>query len=209
MAQGYKTGLWIVTFQVNWYGLSELVACTSDRGCGWVNRWDPTYNPNANDQFLAGASVTADGYWISYYTLKTTGYYLNLITQAIYFPTGNPPIGATVNDTTAADPIFAYDWLDRHADRCPGVTQCYAAGDFQQISSISFMTALTPYVHKLRQSMNLNDLTQNFVTDPPTAMGLPNFTPNHVQIKRGDNLTAVARPVPKECYGPPPGHRHD
>ncbi len=46
-AQGYTNGLWTIAFQANNAGWNNLINCTSDRGCGWLNSWP-------SGQFLTG-----------------------------------------------------------------------------------------------------------------------------------------------------------
>jgi hypothetical protein len=204
MATGYKNGLWALVFDADYYGFSELIVCTSDRGCGWVNAVDSQTNPYANDQFLAGISVSSDGgYWIFYYTFQLPRTLPNLITQAIYIAPGANPIGATVNDY-----VLSSQWTSGQKSCVSGITTCYEAGDFQQIASIGQLTASTPWIHKLNPNdgLNGNDLIQNFISDPAASTTLKSFTPNFIPIKAGTNLIAVSRPVPPQCFGLPPGH---
>jgi hypothetical protein len=179
-AQGYPNGLSTVAFQINNGGYNNVYICTSDRGCGIVN-------PAADDQFLVGNSVSADrGYWIGYLTYSTlVSRGLPLITQAIYFPTGLPPIGATTN--TGIDPT---SWLP--VSRCSAT--CFGAGDFNTVASNPFASATTPFVE---QTARQNDLFQSFVQDPP-ASNVPNFTPKFEPYPVGSDLTNLGLAVPAQ-----------
>lgn len=179
-AQGYPNGLWTVAFQINNGGYNNIYICTSDRGCGIVNS-------APDDQFLVGTSVSADrGYWIGYLTYSTlVSRGLPLITQAIYFPAGLGPIGATTN--TGIDPT---SWLP--VPRCS--TTCYGAGDFNTIASNPFAAATTPFVE---QTARHNDLFQSFVQDPQ-ASNVPNFKPAFVPYPIGADLSSIGQLVPAQ-----------
>jgi hypothetical protein len=178
-AQGYTNGLWTVAFQVNNAGYNNVVICSSDRGCGIANSYP-------DDQFLVGASVSGDaGYWISYYTYQNPRN-PPLITQAIYFPAGQPGIGATTN--SGIDPTT---WTTTQP-RCSAT--CYAAGDFQTVSSNPYASADTPFIQA--GYGRPNDLFQSFVEDPQAIANVPNFKPNFVPIPRGASITNLGLPVP-------------
>ena len=136
-AAGYTDGRWIVGFQRNVTGWNNMDICTSDRGCG-------TVNSAADDQFLAGVSVSADGYWAAYHTYSTiNNRSLPVITQAIYFKTGASGVGATTNPN-----IGITSWViagipgQSPGGRC--TSECYAAGDFNTPSSNKFAMSHTP-----------------------------------------------------------------
>ena len=179
-AQGYTNGLWVTAFQVNNGGFNNVYICTADRGCGLVNA-------AADDQFLTGTSVSGDaGYWVGYYaysTLNTRD--LPLIKQAIYFPSGQPAIGATTN--TNIDPT---SWQVRF-NRC--TTSCYAAGDFNTVSSNPFAASHHPFI---QQSSRHDDLFQSFVQDPQATPNVPNFKPNFIPYPTGADLTTLATILP-------------
>lgn len=188
-AQGYPNGLWTVAFQINNGGYNNVYICTSDRGCGIVN-------PEADDQFLVGNSVSGDrGYWIGYLTYSTlVSRGLPLITQAIYFPPGLPAIGATTN--LGIDPT---SWLLLPApSRCS--TACYGAGDFNTVASNPFANATTPFVE---QTARQNDLFQSFVQDPPTS-NVSNFIPKFEAYPVGSDLTSLGQAVPAQSVALPP-----
>jgi len=136
-ASGYANGKWVVAIPINYNGWNNVYMCTSDRGCGVVNA-------AADDQFLAGVSVSGDGgYWVSYLTYDPSygirGAHPKLITQAIYFAPGSAAIGATTN--TGIDPTA---WVQQAAKRCTGdFAVCYAAGDFDTVASNPFALATT------------------------------------------------------------------
>jgi hypothetical protein len=186
-AAGYTDGRWVVGFQVNNGGWNNLEICTSDRGCGLVNA-------AADDEFLAGVSASADGYWATYTTYSTlNNRSLPLITQAIYFPTGQGPIGATTNSNI--DPTsWAVAGVPGQSPppRCAS-TECYAAGDFNTPSSNPFAGSNTTFV---QTSSRQNDLFQSFQEDPQGTPNVHNFKPNFVPHRSGTNLVSHALPIP-------------
>lgn len=189
-AKGYTNGLWTVVFPINNGGYNNIYICTSNRGCGIVDA-------ASNDQFLGGTSVSADqGYWIHYlsYTGGATRT-LPLITRAVYLPPSLPGIGATTN--TGIDPT---SWLI--TTRCLGL--CYAAGDYNTISSNPFAAASTPL---LRQSARQTDLFQSFIQDPPEESNLETFVPRTVIYAMGADLSSLGQPVPPQAGGIPPDRR--
>lgn len=172
-ATGYTNGLWAVAVQINNGGFNNVYFCTSNRGCGIANS-------AADDQFLNGVSVSGDqGYWISYLTFSTLQTrQLPLITQALYFASGKNGVGATTN--TGIQPT---SWLLR-SDRC--TMPCYAAGDFNTVSSNPYASATTPFVS---QDSRQTDLFQSFTEDPQAVPSVPNFVPNFVPYAMGSDLT--------------------
>lgn len=189
-AKGYTNGLWSVVFPINNGGYNNIYICTSSRGCGIVDA-------AANDQFLAGTSVSADqGYWVHYfaYTGGSTRT-LPLVTRAVYYPPSLPGIGAITN--TGIDPT---SWLI--TTRCPGF--CYAAGDYGTIASNAFAAASTPVV---KQSARQTDLFQNFIQDPPGDSDLETFVPQTIPFPIGADLTSLGKPVPPQSIGIPPDRR--
>ncbi len=179
-AAGYTNGLWAMAIQINFSQYNNVYMCTSDRGCGVVNG-------AADDQFLAGVSVSADGgYWISYLTYSTLNTrQLPLITQAIYFPAGAGAIGATTS--TGIDPT---SWFFR-PDRC--LSSCYAAGDFNTVASNPYAAATTPFI---KASSHQSDLFQIFTQDPQTQPNAQNFKPNFIPFPKGADLRGHAVPFP-------------
>jgi hypothetical protein len=127
-AAGSQDGLWAVAFPIRWGNYNNIYICTSNRGCGLVNA-------GADDEFLAGVSVSTEGgYWVSDYAYSTLyAPTLPLIRQAIYFPPGQNGIGATTS--TGIDPT---QWLFT-TDRC--TSTCYAAGDFHTIAATASMVS--------------------------------------------------------------------
>lgn len=187
-AQGYTNGLWTVAFQANNAGYNNVILCTSDRGCGWVNA-------AADDEFLVGTSVSGDsGYWVSYYAYQNPRN-PPLITQAIYFAAGQSGIGATTN--TGIDPTH---WTTSQY-RCP--VTCYEAGDFHTVASNPYASSTTPFIQQ--GSGKQNDLFQGFVQDPQTVANVPNFKPNYIPISRGTDVTGMAAPVSSGAFALPPG----
>ncbi len=167
-------------FQVNNGGFNNGYVCTSDRGCGLVSA-------AGTDEFLVGTSVSGDNaYWVSYYTYTSLPRNLPLITQAIYFPHKQNPIGATTNTG-----IVPTSWL-LTSSRCPN-ENCYAAGDFQTVASNPFAGASTPFI---KQSSHQADLFQSFTEDPGGTSNVPNFAPNFIQFPLGADLTGIGAPVP-------------
>ncbi|HEV3317528.1 MAG TPA: hypothetical protein VG488_11180, partial [Candidatus Angelobacter sp.] len=188
-AAGYTDGRWIVGFQIANGGWNNMEICTSDRGCGLVNA-------GADDQFLAGVSVSADGYWAAYHTYSTLGSRsLPLITQAIYFPTGSAAVGATTN--TNIDPTsWAVAGVSGQSPppRCGG--QCYASGDYNTPSSNPFAASHTTFV---QSSSRRDDLFQSFQQDPQGTPNVRNFKPNFVAHRLGVNLASrLPIPIPPE-----------
>ncbi len=188
-AQGYTNGLWAVAFQANNGGYNNVTLCNSNRGCGWVNS-------QADDQFLAGTSVSGDGgYWVAYLTYQSPRN-PPLIAQAIYFPSGKPGIGATT-----VSGINPTSWT-KTQPRCTG-GGCYEAGDFATVASNPYAASSTPFIQT--GSVRPNDLFQVFVEDPQTLDNVPNFTPNFIPIAEGADVTNLAVPVPSGSEGLPPG----
>ena len=193
-AAGYTDGRWIVGFQRNIVGWNNIEICTSDRGLG-------TLNMVADDQFLAGVSVSADGYWVGYHTYSTVNNRsLPVITQAVYFKTGATGIGATTNPN-----ILVTSWAiagvpnQYPTTRC--ISQCYAAGDFNTPSSNPFAASNTAYV---QNSSRQDDLFQTFQQDPQGVANAPNFVPNFIPHPLGADLSAEGLPVPPESEGVSP-----
>lgn len=188
-AKGFTNGLWTVAFPINNGGYNNVYICTSNRGCGIVDA-------AANDQFLAGTSVSADqGYWIHY--MAYTGgaaRTLPLVTRAIFFPPFLAGIGATTN--TGIDPT---SWLI--TTRC--FSLCFAAGDYNTISSNPFAAASTPF---LVRSARQNDLFQSFVQDPDQG-NVEQFVPRTIPYPIGADLTSIGLPVPPQSVGVPPERR--
>ncbi len=182
-ATGYTNGLWATAFQINNGGYNNIYLCTSDRGCGLVNA-------GADDQFLGGVSVSGDsGYWVSYYTYSTLyTRQLPLVTQSIYFPSGQAAIGATTN--TGIDPT---SWQLRY-NRCS--SPCYAAGDFQTISSNPYAASHNPFI---RQSARHDDLFQTFAQDPADQPNVPNFKPNFIPYPMGAALANIGAALPSKA----------
>ena len=200
-AAGYPDGRWIVGFQRNIGGWNNMDICTSDRGCG-------TVNAASDDQFLAGVSASADGYWVSYHTYYTPiTRSLPLMTQALYFKTGASGIGATTNmGCSAQNCIDPTSWaLSGTAGVLPTsrcrTSQCYALGDFDTPSSNQFAASHTPY---LVRSSRLNDLFQAFVQDPSGTANVPNFVPNFIYHPIGSDLSFEGLPVPPESWAVDP-----
>lgn len=198
-AAGYPDGRWIVGWQRNNSGWNNMEVCTPDRGCG-------TVNSQPDDQFLAGVSVSADGYWAAYHTYSTlNNRSLPVITQAIYFRTGYAGIGATTNSNVAVT-----SWAvagvpynsppPRCMDSSGGVVECYAAGDYNTPTSNAYGASNTTYV---QSSSRQNDLFQSFQQDPQALPNAPNFVPNFVAHPMGANLSAEALPVPPESGAQP------
>ena len=200
-AAGYPDGRWIVGFQRNIGGWNNMDICTSDRGCG-------TVNAASDDQFLAGVSASADGYWVSCHTYcKAITRSLPLMTQALYFKTGASGIGATTNmGCSAQNCIDPTSWaLSGTAGVLPTsrclTSQCYALGDFDTPSSNQFAASHTPY---LVRSSRLNDLFQAFVQDPSGTANVPNFVPNFIYHPIGSDLSFEGLPVPPESWAVDP-----
>lgn len=175
-AAGYTDGRWTTAFQINNAGFNNVYICTSDRGCGIAN-------PQKDDEFLIGVSTSVDRrYWIGYLAFSTLNTrQLPLITQAIFFPAGQAPVGATTN--TGIDPT---KWILRN-DRC-AVGSCYSAGDFNTVASNPFASATTPFV---KQDFRQTDLFQSFVQDPNAASNVPNFVPGFIPHPLGADLRAL------------------
>ena len=204
-ASGYTNGKWAVVIPINFaynnVAYANVYMCTSDRGCGVVNAF-------ADDQFLAGVSVSGDGgYWVSYltydpnYGIRSTN--PRLMTQTIYFAPGANAIGATTN--TGINPST---WIPQAGYRCKGnFFECYAAGDFNTVASNPFALATTPYV---AQSSHQTDLFQSFVQDPQVQANVPNFIPNFIPFPVGTDLRRFALPFlanDPASNGVPPGLR--
>jgi hypothetical protein len=187
-AAGYTDGRWIVGSQINNGGWNNLEICTSDRGCGLVNA-------GADDQFLAGVSVSGDGYWATYTTYSTLGSRsLPLITQAIYFPSGQAAIGATTNANI--DPTsWAVAGLPGQSPPPRCASQCYAGGDYNTPSSNPFAGSNSTFVQR---SSRQDDLFQSFQQDPQGTPNVANFKPNFVSHGLGINLAARSVPVPRD-----------
>jgi hypothetical protein len=176
-AQGYTNGLWTVAMQVNNAGFNNAYLCTSDRGCGLVNSY-------GTDQFLVGTSVSGDsGYWISYYTYMSAPRTLPLKTQAIYCPTGLSCIGTDANKSPGIQPTSWYFT----SSRCKVPSSCYAAGDFQTVTSNPVKSASAPFI---QQSTHQNDLFQNFVEDPQVQPGADAFLPNTIWFPLGTDISS-------------------
>jgi len=194
-ASGYTNGLWSVAFQAKQGQWNNVILCTSDRGCVFVNYAD-------DDEFLAGASVSGDsGYWVSYLaysTLETRQ--LPLISQTLYFPPGQSAIYVNYY---WVDPT---GWTKSQSLRCPGVSECLGAGDFATIASNPYAGATTPFV--TRSANNPNVLFQNFLQDPPAPPNFKNSPPNVVPIPYGANISSLGTPVPTEARGFDPATRH-
>ena len=196
-ASGYTNGLWSVAFQANNAGWNNVILCTSDRGCAFVNYAH-------DDEFLAGTSVSGDsGYWVSYLaysTLETRQ--LPLISQTLYFPPGQSAIYVNYY---WVDPT---GWTTSQSLRCPGVSPpCRGSGDFATIASNPYAGASTPFV--TRSANNPNVLFQNFLQDPPAPPNFKDSPPNVVPIPYGANISSLGTPVPPEAWGFDPARRHE
>jgi hypothetical protein len=187
-AAGYSDGRWIVGWQANINGWNNVQVYTSDRGAGSVNQ-------GADDQFLAGVSASADGYWVTYHSYPNIGSRslfgsdgsFGLITQAIYFPTNGSPVGATTN--TGVNPTT---WTVAGGQFTPArCTQtCYAEGDFNTPSSNGFAKSNMTFVGA--SGSRLTDLFNSFQQDPPGVANVPNFVPNFIRYQPGSDLSALA-----------------
>ena len=183
-AAGFTDGRWIVGWQENVNSWNNVEICTSDRGCGTVNQ-------AADDQFLAGVSVNADGYWVAYHAYPNLNdRALPLITQVIYFPTFGSAVGATTN--TGINPTA---WI---LDGVVGPSRCttgpcYGGGDFNTPSSNAFAGSNTTFVGA---SSRQTDLFNSFQEDPQSTANVPNFVPHFVAHAIGADLTPVSGPVP-------------
>jgi hypothetical protein len=195
-AAGYTDGRWIVGWQENVNGWNNVEICTSDRGCGAVNQ-------QADDEFLAGVSASSDGYWVAYHAYTSlNSRALPLITQAIYFPTGSSPVGATTNTN-----IWPTSWIvaGQGQPLPPRCTQnCYAAGDFNTPSSNPYASSHTTFVGA---SSLQTDLFDSFQLDPQATANVPNFVPNFVPHKPGTDLSSLGIPVPAASAALPPQAR--
>ena len=188
-AQGYSNGLWSVVFQINYSGYNNAYICTSNRGCGLVNA-------GADDEFLVGTSVSGDsGYWVNYYaysTLNTRS--LPLITQAVYFPAGSGPVGAT----TFSGVYPSSSWYFYEAGgRCPA--GCYAAGDYNNIASNPAMSSLTPIVTE--STSLLPALWNEFLTDPQGPPTAESFKPNFIPYPMSADLRSLGQPLAPSQLG--------
>jgi hypothetical protein len=185
-AQGYLNGLWTVVFQIDNGGFNNAYICTSSRGCGLVNA-------AADDEFLVGTSVSGDGgYWVNYYAYSSlNNRQLPLITQAVYFPSGQGPIGRTID--SGIDPS---DWQPT-AGACPST--CYSAGDFNNIASNTSLVASTPDVSE--DVFGDPVLYQNFLQDPQAPATPGTFTPNFIPYPMGADLLPIGRPLPLNAQG--------
>jgi len=147
-------------------------------------------NAGADDEFLIGTSVSGDsGYWVTYYAYSTlNSRSLPLITQAVYFPQSGSPIGATTFSGIEPD----YAWAPYPPDeRCP--SQCYVAGDYNNIASNPSMVSSLPIVS---QTSGLTPaLFQQFLEDPPGPPSAEAFTPNFVPYPMGADLNSIAQPL--------------
>ena len=203
-AKGFTNGLWIVGFAVNNGGFNNIEVCSSDRGCGLVNK-------GPDDQFLQGVSVAGNGqYWVSYYTYHATApnpasLTLPLITQAIFFPPGGTAIGATTNNNIVIDPKSWTSANNQSEARCSVqlFLNCFAAGDFQHIASNIYSAASTPFIAQTPPPSQIPMLFQSFVQDPQRVPNIPNFKPNYVPISEAE-LQLIGRPLPPETWGVPP-----
>jgi hypothetical protein len=157
-------------------------------------------NAAADDEFLAGTSVSGDrAPWVAYLAWSTLiTRQLPIISQAIYFPVGQPAVGAT----TKGD-IDPTGWTTTQ-QRCPDTPGCSAAGDFATIASNPFAAVSTPF---LTRTTKPNDLFQIFVVDAK-ASNVPNFKPNFVRFPVGANITSLGRPRSAPSRGFDPGKRH-
>jgi hypothetical protein len=201
VASGYTNGRWSVAFQAKNGNFNNVVLCTSDWGCIF---------PNAatDDEFLVGTSVSGDNaYWTAYLTYSTLDTrQLPLISQAIYFPAGQPAVGATTYPNI--DPT---GWTTT-LPRCPDAPGCHAAGDFATIASNPFASASTPFISRSsdpNRSSHPNDLFQSFVQDPPAPANVPNFKPNVIRIPYGSDIRSLGTPNPPGMRGINPARRHD
>ena len=199
-AGGYTDGRWAVAWQRNNGGWNNFEICTSDRGCG-------TVNAAADDEFLGGVSVSADGYWVSYHTYPAAGSrQLPLMIQAIYFPTGGNAVGADINPCGPGSPpcgVYPTAWAVAETGQSPPArcsAPCYASGDYNTPASNPFAGSLTSYV---QQSPRIDDLFQSFLQDPQAAPNVPNFVPNFVYHPLGADLRPEGLPVPAESQGLP------
>jgi hypothetical protein len=194
-AAGYTNGLWSVAFQANQSGWNNVILCTSDRGCSFVNYAN-------DDEFLAGTSVSGDSaYWVSYLAYSTLDTrQLPLISQSLYFPPGQSPIWLNYS---GVDPT---GWTSSLSGRCPGVIGCLGAGDFATIASNPYAGASTPFV--MHSASQKSVLFQNFLQDPPAPPDFKGTRPNVVPIPYGADISALGKPVPFEAWGLDPAKRH-
>jgi hypothetical protein len=188
-ARGSTSGQWVVAFPVNNVGYNNIYACTSDRGCGFVNAVN-------NDQVLAGVSVATRAgaaqpdYWFSYLTYTSLGTrVLPLTVQAVYLPAGTAAVAATLS--VGIDPS---SWLIR-TDRC--VDSCYTAGDYAGMASNVSAQASAPFV---RQDSQENNLFQDFVQASPPASSLL-VNPSVGTYPSGSSLQLLSAPLPAQSYG--------
>lgn len=196
-ARGHTNGLWTVVVPTKRsYGIrsyNNIYICTSSRGCGLINAV-------ANNQFLAGTSVSADGgYWVAYHTFSSNDVYgqgvLPLLTQAIYF--FPPP--APAQDPMYSTTFFNVDpkkWRFTYS-RC-GSQGCFAAGDYVGIASNPSRFASTPFIGQPHSSRpGRNDLYQKYQYVQDVGAGVAGGSstqprPNFVPYPVGADLTSRA-----------------
>ena len=188
-AQGYSNGLWTVVFPVNNGGYNNAYICTSNRGCGLVNA-------GADDEFYIGTSVSGDGgYWVTYYaysSLNTRA--LPLVTQSIYFPANQNPIGATTYSGISP----SGSWIQGPAGyRCPAA--CYVLGDYNNISSTPSASASMPVI--TISSLFDPAIWQQFIADPQGTPSAISFVPNFIPYSLGADLRSISLPLPQAQLG--------
>jgi hypothetical protein len=183
-AKGYSNGLWTVAFPVNRNGFNNVIMCTSNRACFYANG-------AADDQFLAGTSVSGDGgYWVSWYTYSTLNTRsVPLYRQTILFPASAAAVGVTTQYNI--NPTY---WIPDTptSSRCGQVT-CFEAGDWVEIGSNPFAAASSPFVRQ-DTGFPFTDLAQDFITDPPAPIP-GNFVPNVIPVPVGADISTEAAPV--------------